>query len=523
MGWCMSARLTDSHAATASPEPLAVIDVGSNSLRMMIARPRNDGYLEVVAEPRATVRLARAVDAAGGLSRDAIERTLVVLDDFMALAGRWGASRVLAVGTSALRDAGNAARLGEVMRERWGVELEVLDGETEGRVAALGAIYGLPVDRGLVVDLGGGSLQIARFSERAIRETWSFNLGTLRLTDRFLPSDPPSDAEIEALRLHVRAEFVSAGVPRLGAGEVLVGTGGAIRNLAAVSRRGRRYPIARVHGYTLTSRRLRRVRNRLAGISPDQRRHQPGLNRDRADIIVAGAGALIATAEHARAPSLLVSGQGLREGVARGDAPLPDPSVVRRASVDALARRFASWDEDRARRRNGIVELLLALLDPGAGEAMRETLRYAATLYDIGGSVDAYRRQRAAADIVLSADLSGFTHTDAARLAGMIRVAHRPHTAARVLRPLLGPEDDELLQWAGALLVLADAVELRLPSGAPLHAQLGDGGELRVRIPGRSGWRPERLATRIEQVFGRRLVIEDETGGPAPAAPAGFG
>ncbi len=508
----MNVRLTGPHASPGEPEPIAVIDVGSNSLRMMIARPRGDGYLEVIAEPRATVRLARAVDATGGLPAEAIDRALTVLDDFMALAARRGVARVRAVGTAALRDAGNAFDLKAAIRDRWGIELEVLDGETEGRRAALGAIHGLPVEHGLVVDLGGGSLQIARFRERAIRETWSFPLGTLRLTDRFLPSDPPSDEELEALRLHVRAEFVSAGVPRLAADELLVGTGGTVRNLAAVSRRGRRYPIVRVHGYTLTRRRLRRVRNRLAGLTPAQRRLAPGLNRDRSDIIVAGASAVLAACEHVRARSLIVSGQGLREGVARGDGPLPDPPIVRRASVGALARRFASWDDDRARRRTGIVELLLALLDPDADEALRETLRYASTLYDIGGSVDAYRRQRAAADIVLSADLSGFAHADVARLAALIRIAHRPQTLARALRPLLGPEDDEALQRAAALLVLADAMELRLPPGAPPRATLDGGGDLRVLLPGRSSWRPDRIATRLEQVFGRRLLIEDERG-----------
>ena len=164
----MNARPSGPHAASGEPEPIAVIDVGSNSLRMMIARPRNDGYLEVVAEPRATVRLARAVDASGGLSADAIGRTLTVLDDFMALAGRWGATRVGAVGTAALRDAGNASDLEAAIKDRWGIELELLDGATEGERAALGAIYGLPVERGLVVDLGGGSLQIARFEDRAI-------------------------------------------------------------------------------------------------------------------------------------------------------------------------------------------------------------------------------------------------------------------------------------------------------------------------------------------------------------------
>ena len=492
---------------------IAVIDVGSNSLRMMIARPREQGYLEIVAEPRAVLRLARVVDEHGGLPPAALARTLAVLDDFMTLAKRQRVDEVSAVGTSALRDAANAAALSAAMRERWGLELEVLAGDAEGRSAALGAIYGLPVHEGLVVDLGGGSLQIARFEQRAVTATWSFPLGTLRMTDRFLASDPPDKAELQTLRHHVRAELVSAGVPRLPPGEALVGTGGTVRNLAAVSRRGRRYPITRVHGLTVGGRRLRRVRDRLARMNAAERASVPGLNSDRADIIVAGAGALAATLEHVRAPALLVSGQGLREGVARGDGPLPPPATVRRASVAALARRFVSWDEARARRRAAIAATLCALLDPDAADDLRETLQHAALLLDVGSAIDVYRRGRASAEVVLRADLSGFAHGDVAWLAGVIRVSHRPAIEARVLRPLLGPDDDEALQRAGAILALADELELRLPPGDTPQSQLAlEDGVVQVTLPNRAGWRPEALASRIERVFGHTLAIERGTG-----------
>ena len=491
--------------------PIAVVDIGSNSLRMTIARPRAGGCLEVVAEPRAALRLARSVDAEGGLSPAAIARTLAVLDDFMALAARHGAARVEAVGTSALRDAGNAAELARAIRERWGVGLEVLDAEAEGRVAALGAIYGLPVEDGLVVDLGGGSLQVVRFRGREVDGVWSFRLGALRLADRFGLSGTP--AGLEALRRHVRGELGGAGAPRLGQGETLVATGGTARNLAALSRRARRrYPVARVHGHALTSRRLRRVRDRLAAMPEEQRRRTPGLNRDRADIIVAGAGALLAVMGQLRAHSMLVSGQGLREGVARGAGPLPAPPAVRRASVDALARRFASWDEARARRRAAIAAALAGLLDPDADAARRETLEHAALLFDAGSAIDAYRRERATAQIVLRADLGGFGHADVARLAAAVRVAHRPEIGSRALRPLLGPGDEDGLQRAGALLALADELEQRLPPGVPPRARLRlDAGALRAALPGR-GWRPEALAARIRRVFGVGLEIAEGEG-----------
>lgn len=500
-------------AARPAPDPgapIAVVDVGSNSLRMTIARPRAEGCLEVAAEPRAALRLARSVDAEGGLSPAAIARTLAVLDDFMALAARHGAARVEAVGTSALRDAGNAAELARAIRERWGVGLKVLDAEAEGRIAARGAIYGLPVEDGLVVDLGGGSLQIVRFRGREADGVWSFRLGALRLADRFGLSGTP--AGLEALGRHVRGELGGAGAPRLGPGETLVATGGTARNLAALSRRARRYPVARVHGHALTSRRLRRVRDRLAAMPEEQRRRTPGLNRDRADIIVAGAGALLAVMGQLRARSMLVSGQGLREGVARGDGPLPAPPAVRRASVDALARRFASWDEGRARRRAAAAAALAGLLDPDADAARLETLEHAALLFDAGSAIDAYRRERATAGIVLRADLSGFGHAGVARLAGAIRVAHRPEIGSRALRPLLGPADEDGLQRAGALLALADELEQRLPPGVPPRARLRiAGGALRAALPGR-GWRPEALAARIRRVFGVGLEIAEGEG-----------
>lgn len=490
--------------------PIAVVDVGSNSVRMLVARPRAGGYLEVVAEPRAVLRLAREVDAEGGLSPAARSRLLDVLEDFMALARRLGVAKVQAVGTAALRDAANVGELVEAIQARWGVELAVLDGEGEARAAALGALYGLPVRSGLVLDLGGGSLQLARFEERAISGTWSFPFGTLRLTDRFLSSDPPASAELEALRHHVRAELASAGVPRLAAGEELVGTGGTVRNLAAVGRRGHRYPITRVHGFTLPTRRLRHIMRRLAELTTEERRGVSGLNGDRAEIIVAGAATVAAAMERVRARSLLVSGQGLREGVAREAlrAPPLEPHAVRRAAVDALARRFASWDEVRAARRARLAAALQSLLDAGADEEQRETLEHAALLLDVGSAVDVYRRERVAAEIVLRADLMGFSHIAVARLAGVIRVAHRPRMEASVLRPLLGPNDDDALQRAGAILALADQLELRFPPGAAAPPIALAGDELRITLPGRPRWVAGELAARIERVFGRTLAVE---------------
>ncbi len=494
-------------AAGGRADPLAVIDVGSNSVRLLIARPLGGGRLEVLDDASATLRLAREVDARGRIGRKAFARTLEAIGDHVRLARRAGASEVRAVGTAALRDAANAGDLDAALRERWGVALEVLGGDEEARLAAFGAVFGLPIERGLLLDLGGGSLLIARIEDRAAAETWTFPLGTLRLTDRFLASDPPSDGEAEALRRHVRERLAEAGVPAIGAGEALAGAGGTVRNLANVSRRARRYPISRLHGYALSARRLRRVARRLAGLPLRERRHVRGLNAARAGIVAAGALAVEAVAAHARARAVLVAGQGLREGVARARLieRLPPAAEVRRDSAAAFAARFGH--PGAAPARAALARRLLALLDPGAGEEARETAEYAAMLHDAGSPVDFYRRAGATTAILLDADLSGFSQAQIARIAAAARIARRPGWEPRALRPLVGAGDEAALRRAGAVVALAEELRRRADPGA-VRASIA-GGELRVALPGGDGWAARDLGERLRAAFGVGLRVED--------------
>ena len=500
--------------AEARDAPLAVIDVGSNSVRLLIARPRPGGHLEILDEARVTLRLARVVDAHGCLPPAALERTVGAIADFMTLAERAGVASVRAVGTAALRDASNASALAAALRERCGVELEVLGGKAEVRFAALGAVFGLPIEDGLLLDLGGGSLLLARIEDRAPAETWSFPLGTLRLTDRFLPSDPPSREELAALRHHVRAELASAGVPRLAEGEALVGTGGTVRNLANVSRRGRRYPIARLHGYALSKRRLGRIAERLGRLPAAERGAVGGLNPDRAEIIVAGALAVATVVAHTRAREVLVAGQGLREGVARSGLleRLPPAEEVRRASVAAFARRFGDRDGTRAEQRARIAGELLAVLDSGAGARSRETVEHAAMLLDVGAAVDFYRRSAMTTAVLLDANLAGFSPLQVARLAAAARIARRPAYEPRVLRPLLSADDDAELQRAGATIALADELQRRSEPGGLRVRREGDA--LRVELAGAATWDPGAAGARVSRLFAVRLTVE------ARAAPA---
>ena len=498
--------------------PVAVIDIGSNSGRVVVYRAEMEGGLRIQATTRASLRLVREVEKGHVLSPEAIERTLDALRDFRALSLGAGATRSVAVATAALRDAENAPALLERIRAELGLEVEIITGEKEAWYGFVGAVTGLPVEHGVLFDLGGGSMQLTCFRERRVVQSWSLPLGSLRLSDAFLASDPPKPGEIRRLQEHVRAALEETGLPRLTAGEALVGTGGTVRNLAKVDRRTREYPIARIHGYVIPAVRLKAMVAMLAERRAKERKSVPGLNEDRGDSIVGGGLAVQALVEGLDAREIQVSGQGVREGVAvswSGTDALPPPAAVREASLLSLCARFRTFDPATAARRAAVASALLHALLPGSLEEMREALAEAARVLDIGRSVDFFDRHAHAADMVLETELYGFSHRALALLSAVLRGAGDEDSNLRAYGPLLTAGDVAPIGQAATLLALADDIEERCPPGAPIAVQCESGRqEVKVTVPALAGWRPRALADRFERVFGRKLTV---IAGPDPA------
>src|ERR1700686_1482892 len=333
--------------------PLAVIDIGSNSARIAVLRLDASGQLDIIADARTSLQLARHIDARGRLEASAIAEAVAAVRDFRAVAAAAGAGRTVAVATAAIRTATNRDSVLARLEADTGLAIKVIDGGEEARYAFLGAVHGLPLDTGPLGAVGGGSFELAYFERRRTLRWWTFELGSLVATDQFLASDPPRPSEMAALRDHVSQTLSDAGVPVLPEGGGMVGTGGTVRNLAKIHMRSVAHPIARVDGYVLQRREVRELTPRLTSRNRASLRTVPGLSTDRADSIAGGALVVIAAMDALGARSLMVSGHGLREGIALAELNLPLPEVwqVRQASVTALASRFSTWDEQRAARR----------------------------------------------------------------------------------------------------------------------------------------------------------------------------
>jgi len=505
------AKRAQSVAPSRPLDPVAVVDIGSNSGRVLVFRPEAGGHLHVLAGSRAALRLARGLDRTGRIPPEALDRAFLALGDFKAIAGGSGVRRFEAAGTSALRDAANGPPFIRRVKRELGITIRILSGLEEARYGFLGAVGGLPVDDGVFFDLGGGSLQVGRFRARRLASASSVPLGSLRVSDAFLESDPPTPRELRKLREHVRETLEEAGLRRLVAGERLVGTGGSLRNLAKVDQRASGYPIARLHGYELERRRLHEIAAALASARQKKRARVPGLNADRRDSVVGGAIVIETLMEVLRADAVIVSGQGVREGLALSMAreTLEPVALVRRRSLDALAARFVGWSEDRASRREETAAGLYAALERRPKRELEAALRQGARILDIGRTVDFFDRHEHVADLVLATDLQGFSHRQVALLAAIVRQAgDEDERHVRSLAPLVTGEDEEPIERAAVLLALADEITERTPPGgaAALACRVG---ARRATIALRSlpSWNVRGLAGRFEAAFGRDLRV----------------
>jgi exopolyphosphatase/guanosine-5'-triphosphate,3'-diphosphate pyrophosphatase len=497
--------------------PIAVIDIGSNSARIAVLRLDVAGQLDIIADARTSLQLARHIDARGRLEASAVTAAIAAVQDFRAVAAGAGAERIVAVATAAIRTATNRDSVLARLEADTGLAIKVIDGDDEARYAFLGAVHGLPIDTGYLIDVGGGSFELAYFERRRPMRWWTFELGALVATDQFLASDPPRASEVVALRDHVARTLRDAGVPVLPEDGGMVGTGGTVRNLAKIHMRSVGHPIARVDGYVLQRRDIRDLTSRLASRNLSALRTVAGLSTDRADSITGGALVVVAAMEALGARALMVSGHGLREGIALATLNLSLPEVweVRRGSVAALASRFATWNEQRAKRRVELVRAILGVADPSMPAEMREILDHATTLLDIGQSINYYDRWSHAAAVVASADLQGFTHREVALMATTLaRLGKARSNLPRYAR-LCTRDDIRRIDRLAVIIELADELDRRVDGGGPPLVRLD---ERRDRVVVTTGlpyaWEPADLTRRFRTRLGRNLSLRPaETAG----------
>jgi len=293
----------------------AAIDVGTNSVLLLVAEKDSDNRWSSVFERAEITRLGRGVDASRRLAPESIAATVAAIEGFVRDAALHEASEIVVSATSAARDAVNGAEFLELTRQRAGVTVEIISGAEEARLSFASAHADFGGDSPLVVvDIGGGSTELI-FGDRsgAISFRHSFDVGAVRLTERLVKNDPPHPHELAQIEQVLTETFAT--LPAPSAGTRLVGVAGTVTTVAAIVRRVEPYDPTVVHGLELTREEIDQTVTRLQQLPLALRRSLPGLQPKRADVVVAGAMVLRAVVSRIGAKNCTVSDRGLRWGL----------------------------------------------------------------------------------------------------------------------------------------------------------------------------------------------------------------
>jgi exopolyphosphatase / guanosine-5'-triphosphate,3'-diphosphate pyrophosphatase len=444
---------------------LAVIDLGSNTARLVLFSTTPEGGFHSLYSEKEIPRLGHGTGPDGAIAADGLERGVASLRRFAHRIDRLGRPPTIAVATSAVREAPNREGFLEQVRRSTGLRLEVLTGEQEGRYAYLGTGSAWELGEDLILDLGGGSLQLASTRRGRLRRVSSVPLGGLRLAEKFLEHDPPRRKELDALRRHVRSTLRPA-LSRLGGTPTRIfGIGGSVRALARVAIARRHYPIPQVHGYALRRRELRAIGRSLGEMLLDDRKGVPGLSRPRAEVVVPAAVVFEEVLRATHVDELQVSANGIREGVAvealRARVPAPAAVLARRGAF-AHARGFGRPLEHGEEVCKRVLTLFDAVGDRyGWSSADRTALSVAAWLHDVGESIESWGHSRHSAYILQHAPVYGLDHQGVG-LAVLAVLLHEGDDLPRgwkgEWRDVIRGPDFETGRRFGALLFVAESL-----------------------------------------------------------------
>jgi exopolyphosphatase / guanosine-5'-triphosphate,3'-diphosphate pyrophosphatase len=486
---------------------LAAIDVGTNAVRLEIARPLPDGTLETIHQERDPVRPGEGVFTGGVIAREVADRLLGTLRRYAALCRRHRA-RVRAVATSAVREARNRDEIVKRVRAETGLDLEVVSGREEARLICLGVLDGRAQNtRSLVIDIGGGSTEVALGLGEKPSALHSVAVGAVRLTEIFGTSGRVSPERLAVMRSFAEEAFRDQLPKRLLGGKVALGSSGTINAIVAAGSDSRR----------LTRRRLEKTVEELADLTLAERRRR--FEPRRAEIIVAGAVILEAAMRHLGLEAVVAVDTGLRNGVLRDLArrtPAAAEAVAaqRTRSAAAVGRRFG-FDEPHARQ---VARLALQVFDQlaalhGLPASSRSVLEAAALLHDVGHAVSPQRHHKHTFYLVQNADIAGFSDQERLLVALVARYHRRtPPDRGRPDLEALGPTELRQLRRLVAILRVADALDRSHHQPVIDVRAAARGPAVRVSVRTRSAidlelWDVAREAAFFRSAMGRRLEV----------------
>lgn len=513
-------------ATAANQTRLAAIDIGTNSIRCIVVEADPQGDFRVLDDEKASVRLGAGMNKSGKISSKASQRAIDTLQRMQKISTGLGAEVIDVVATSAVRKAHNREAFLHQVKEQTGLRIQVIDGTQEAELAALSVRHNFALEnqRHAIADIGGGSVEIIIATGRHSETVLSLELGAVFLTEKFLRSDPLSDLEFRKLRKHIRKNLKAHGIGEGLPVASLIGSGGTMTNIGSMvmAMRGEQYES--VHRYEILHSEVIHLLAMLSRSTHKERLNVPGLNPERADIILAGMLLTDELLRRCRTNLLQINAQGIREGLIlqglqkRGLLPSsPQPRDWRGAVIDF--GRSCHFDERHALQVARLAGDIFAAVKEKAKLSQRsaDLLEAAALLHDIGYFISYDRHHKHSYHLIRHGNILGFDPHERELLANITRYHRKGKPKKRHDNfARLAEEDQNLVRKLGGILRLADGLDRRRNSMTrQIDCQLQQNGTMKLRLIGSGDLSVERYGARskgdlFEAAFGILLDIDTE-------------
>lgn len=509
--------------AARAPEPgerLGAIDVGSNSIRLLVAEFDPQSGINVIDEVKDQPRLASGLAESRRLDEFAMARAIQALTRMREVAERRGVRRLAAVATSAVREAENGKAFVDRVRREVGIPLKIIDTDAEAALSWRSVAHHFPLasGRALVADIGGGSLELIGAINGLVELNRSLPLGAVRLTEKYLFETKSRQREVERLRDRIYKRLKKVGRWREWSNAMVIGSGGTFTNLGRMALARRGHPIEAVHGEVVKTAEVEQLLEWLCSLSVERRRSVPGLNPQRADIILAGLAVTAELLKLVEARSLTVSAFGLREGLL---LEMIGDSAPRTADPLRAMREFVDRCQGDRRHVEQVRVLALTLFDRlcddlGADPAERTLLEAASLLHDVGQVVSYRKHHRHSFQLILNAERLNLTSRDRYLVALISRYHRRKGPSGKHLEytRLASDEQDIVRRLAGVLRV-ADGLDRGHTSAVERVTTRVTKGKLTIRaVPKHRGtdlelecWGATRKSDVLAKELRREVVV----------------
>lgn len=449
-------------------EKIGIIDLGSNSARLVIVNLFQDGYFMVVDELKESVRLGQDMERDGFLKPQRVAETIKTLKMFRKLCDASGVSRIITVATEAVRKAKNQRSFLDEIQANCGLKIKVLSAEEEATLVYRGVINTMDVPKGIILEIGGGSTKIVYYNRRNMLNYATLPFGSVTLTDMFAgegqkPEEAANRIEEFFTEQLKGVEWLSDVDPDA----QMIGVGGSFRNLFKINKMVHKYPLDTVHNYNMLTEDFIPLYDMIKVLDLDKKKKIKGLSAQRADILPAALAVIKSFVSYMNVENFTISGAGLREGIMFNQAL---PSTIEKPVSDVLTYSLTTlvkWYDCDEKHVEHVVNLSIQLFKQlrvlhKFPRQYLKVLKVAATLHDCGMRIKYYNHQRHSWYMILNANLYGVTHREIV-LAAFTACCHKkedinPLDWAR-FKDILHEDDIEIVKRLGVMLRIAESLD----------------------------------------------------------------